>query len=145
MIHRQLHQLKTALQMLRVQFERAHITLDGHVDGIVVRDLGVIEFDINPGKIVPGYGVVRRYFHETFIIRLRFHKLLFVGIDSPEVKERQDVVGEYIERMLELGFRFVRHGLRRVNRTQIRVVHGERPIHFCAEPLRHLNRLLHLD
>jgi hypothetical protein len=58
------------------------------------------------------------------------------------IEERQDVVGKYIERVLELGFRFIRHALRRVNRTQIRIIHCERPIHLCTEPLRHLNRLL---
>ena len=35
--------------------------------------------------------------------------------------------------------------LRRVDRAQIRIVHRERPIHLCAEALRHLNRFLDLD
>ncbi|GBL40366.1 hypothetical protein EMGBD2_16240 [Nitrospirota bacterium] len=47
--------------------------------------------------------------------------------------------------MLELGFRFIRHGFRRVDRAEIRIVHRERAVHFGAEALRHLNRFLDLD
>ena len=54
-------------------------------------------------------------------------------------------MGKHIERMLELNFRFVCHGFRRVDRTQIRIVHGERPIHFCTEALCHLNGFLDLN
>jgi hypothetical protein len=90
--------------MLRVQFERTDIALDGHVDRIVVRDLWIIEFDIDPRKIIPSHRIVRRDFHEALVILLGFHELLLVGIDPPKIEEREHIVRKHLERMLELGF-----------------------------------------
>jgi hypothetical protein len=53
--------------MLGIEFQRAEIALDGHIDGVVIRHLRIVEFDVNARDVVPGDGIVRGNFDEPFV------------------------------------------------------------------------------
>ena len=105
----------------------------------------IVQFDVDPGQIVPGDRIIRRDLDEPFVILLRLHVLLLVRVDPAEIEERQDIVGKHLQGMAEFGLGFIGHILRGIDGAEIRVVHGQGPIHLRAQAFGHFDRLLHLD
>ena len=80
--------------MLGVQLQRTKITLDPHIDGVVIGHLGIIQLNIDTREVIPSDRIIRRDFHEALIVPLRLHILLLIRVESAQIEERQHVMGK---------------------------------------------------